>query len=90
MWVSLSRIEPIESRQKGAKVAGIVLMLAILAVLVEVHAALLRLAFEAQNLIKSPGVADPGKGKFVEFIFNNAKASMPAHSCCWSCPFSRA
>jgi hypothetical protein len=74
VWVSLSRIKPIETRQKGAKVAGIILMLAILAVLVEVHAALLRLAFEAQNLIKSPSVADPGTGKFVEFVFNNAKA----------------
>jgi hypothetical protein len=74
VWVSLSRIKPIESRQKGAKVAGVILMLAVLAVLIEVHAALLRLAFEAQNLIKSPSVADPGTGKFVEFIFNNAKA----------------
>ena len=74
VWVSLSRIKPIEKRQQGAIVAGIILLLAILAVLLEVHAALLRLAFEAQNLIKSPSVADPGGGKFVEFVFNNAKA----------------
>ena len=74
VWVSLSRIKPIESRRKGAVVAGLILMLAILAVLVEIHAALLRLAFEAQNLIKSPSVPDPGTGKFFEFVFNNAKA----------------
>jgi hypothetical protein len=74
VWVSLSRIKPIEMRQKGAKVAGIILLLAILAVLIEIHAALLRIAFEAQNLIKSPTATDPGTGKFVEFVFNNAKA----------------
>jgi hypothetical protein len=74
VWVSLSRIQPIAKRQNGAKVAGVILLLAILAVLIEMHAALLRLAFEAQNVIKSPSVADPGGSKFVEFVFNNAKA----------------
>lgn len=54
VWVSLSRIKPIEKRQNGAKVAGVILLLAILAVLTEMHAALLRLTFEAQNLIKTP------------------------------------
>ena len=47
---------------------------AILAVLIEIHAALLRLTFESQNLIKAPSVAVPGTGKFFEFVFNNAKA----------------
>jgi hypothetical protein len=74
VWVSLSPIKPIEQRQRGAKIAGIILVLAILAVLIEVHAALLRLAFESQNLIKAPSVAVPGTGKFFEFVFNNAKA----------------
>jgi hypothetical protein len=74
VWVSLSPIQPIEKRRNGAKVAGYILVAAILAVLVEAHAALLRLAFEAQNLIKTPSVADQGTGKFFEFVFNNAKA----------------
>ena len=74
VWVSLSPIKPIEQRQRGAKVAGIILVLAILAVLIEMHTALLRLAFELQNLIKAPSVAVPGTGKFFEFVFNNAKA----------------
>ena len=64
----------IEQRQRGAKVAGIILVVALLAVLIEIHAALLRLAFESQNLIKAPSVAVPGTGKFFEFVFNNAKA----------------
>jgi hypothetical protein len=72
--VSLSRIKPIEVRQKGAKYAGIIFGFALLVVLLEVHAALLRLAFEAQNLIKSPSASDPDTGKFFEFVFNNAKA----------------
>ena len=72
--VSVLRIKPIEERQEGAKRAGVVLGLALLVVFLEIHAALLQLAFESQNLIKSPGVADPGKGKFFEFVFNNAKA----------------
>ena len=74
VWVSLSPIKPIEQRQRGAKIAGYILVLAIVAVLIEVHAALLRLAFESQNLIKAPSVAVPDTGKFFEFIFNNAKA----------------
>jgi hypothetical protein len=74
VWVSLSPIKPIEQRQRGAKIAGIILVLAILAVLIEIHAALLRLTFESQNLIKAPSVAVPGTGKFFEFVFNNAKA----------------
>jgi hypothetical protein len=74
VWVSLSPIKPIEQRQQGAKIAGYILVLAIVAVLIEVHAALLRLAFESQNLIKAPSVAVPGTGKFFEFVFNNAKA----------------
>jgi hypothetical protein len=74
VWVSLSPIKPIEQRQRGAKIAGIILVLAILAVLIEIHAALLRLTFESQNLIKAPSVAAPGTGKFFEFVFNNAKA----------------
>jgi hypothetical protein len=74
VWVSLSPIKPIEKRRQGAKVAGIILVVAILAVLIEIHAALLRLAFESQNLIKAPSVAVPGTGKFFEFVFNNAKA----------------
>jgi hypothetical protein len=74
VWVSLSPIKPIEQRQRGAKVAGIILVVALLAVLIEVHAALLRLAFESQNLIKVPSAAAPGTGKFFEFVFNNAKA----------------
>jgi len=74
VWVSLSPIKPIEQRQRGAKVAGIILVVALLAVLIEIHAALLRLAFESQNLIKAPSVAVPGTGKFFEFVFNNAKA----------------
>ena len=74
VWVSLSRIKPIEERQKGAKIAGIILIAAILAVLLECHAALLRLAFEAENLIESPVAAAPVPGKFFDFIFNNAKA----------------
>src|SRR3954470_20172133 len=49
-------------------------MLAIVAVLIEIHAALLRLAFESQNLIRAPSVAVPGTGKFFEFVFSNAKA----------------
>ena len=74
VWVSLSPIKPIEQRQRGAKIAGIILVVALLAVLIEIHAALLRLAFESQNLIKAPSVAVPGTGKFFEFVFNNAKA----------------
>jgi hypothetical protein len=74
VWVSLSPIKPIEQRQRGAKVAGIILVVALVAVLIEIHAALLRLAFESQNLIKAPSVAAPGTGKFFEFVFNNAKA----------------
>lgn len=76
VWVSLSPIKPIEQRQRGAKIAGIILVLAILAVLLEVHAALLRLALESQNRIKSLGTtdADVAKGEFFAFVFNNAKA----------------
>jgi hypothetical protein len=74
VWVSLSPIKPIEQRQRGAKIAGVILVLAILAVLIEIHAALLRLTFESQNLIKAPSVAVPGTDKFFEFVFNNAKA----------------
>ena len=74
VWVSLSPIKPIKARQKGAKLAGAILIFATAGVFLEVHAALLRLAFESQNLIKSPGAADPGTGKFFEFMFNNAKA----------------
>jgi hypothetical protein len=74
VWVSLSPIKPIEQRQRAAKVAGIILVVALVAVLIEIHAALLRLAFESQNLIKAPSVAAPGTGKFFEFVFNNAKA----------------
>ena len=74
VWVSLSPIKPIEQRQRGAKVAGIIFVVALLAVLIEIHAALLRLAFKSQNLIKAPSVTVPGTGKFFEFVFNNAKA----------------
>ena len=64
VWVSLSPIKPIEQRQRGAKIAGVILVLAILAVLIEIHAALLRLTFESQNLIKAPSVAVPGTEVF--------------------------
>jgi hypothetical protein len=66
-------------------------VLAILAVLIEIHAALLRLAFESQNLIKAPSVAVPGTGKFFEFVSTTPRRSccMSARSSCWFCPFSR-
>ncbi len=71
--VSVFPIKPIGDRRKAAIFAGVIFALALLVIFLEVHAALLRLAFESQGLIKSPGPADPGKGKFFEFVFNKAK-----------------
>ena len=72
--VSLSRIQRIEVRRYGAKIASRILWIAILAILIEFHPVLLRLAFESQDLIKSSSAADPSTGKFFEFAFSNAKA----------------
>lgn len=74
VMVSLSRIKPIEVRQEGAKRAGIILGLALLVVFLEIHAALLRLGFESQGLIKSPAVAGAGSGEFLKYVFENAKS----------------
>ena len=79
VWVSLSPIKPIEARQKGAKLAGAILIFAIAGVFLEVHAALLRLAFESQNLIKSPGAAAR-----VRASFSSSYSTMPRRSCCMS------
>ena len=73
VWVSLSPIKPIEKRQQGAKVAGILLLLAIVAVLLEVHAELLRLAFVASGRIEPSGPTDPTTDTFFKFIFGHAK-----------------
>jgi hypothetical protein len=68
--VSIFSIKPIADRRKGAVIAGSIFALALIAILVEVNVALLRLAFESQGLIKSASAADAEKSKF----FENAKA----------------
>jgi hypothetical protein len=76
LWVSVSPIKPIETRQQGAKVAGMILALFLTVVLFEIHAALLQLAFESQNRIESSGIANANlsKGEFFHFVFDKATA----------------
>ena len=74
LLVSVMPIKPIAARQKSAKIAGGIFVLALAVIFLEVHAALLRLAFESQGLIKSAGPAGPIKSSFFEFVFNNGKA----------------
>lgn len=77
MLVSVIRIKPLAERRKSAKLAASIFVLALVAIFLEVHAALLELVFEQQQLIKTAGTAAAGKGSFFgffEFIFNNGKA----------------
>ncbi|WP_157676573.1 hypothetical protein [Afipia sp. GAS231] len=77
MLVSVMRIKPLAERRKSARLAASIFVLALVAIFLEVHAALLELVFESQQLIKTAGAGAAGKGSFFgffEFIFNNGKA----------------
>jgi hypothetical protein len=72
--VSVMEIKPIAERQKSARVAGGVFVLALAVVFLEVHAALLELAFESQKRIMAAGPAGPDKDSFFDAVFNYGKA----------------
>jgi hypothetical protein len=72
--VSVMEIKPIAERQKSARVAGGVFVLALGVVFLEVHAALLELAFESQKRIMAAGPAGPDKDSFFDAVFNYGKA----------------
>jgi hypothetical protein len=77
MLVSVMRIKPLAQRQKSARLAATIFVLALVAIFLEVHAALLELVFESQQLIKTAGATATDKGSFFgffEFIFNHGKA----------------
>jgi hypothetical protein len=72
--VSVLRIQPIGERRGGAKIAGWILFLILVASLVEFHAVLLRLVFEMEKLIKVPGEqASPGSVQVFEFLYRTAE-----------------
>ena len=62
--VSVMRIKPLAERQKSARCAATIFVLALVVIFLEVHAALLELVFELQQLIKTAGADAAGKGSF--------------------------
>lgn len=71
--VSVLPIKSLAVRQKGARLAGWIFAIAILALVVELHTVLLRLALEARGYITPTSTATPEKETFIDFIFSNAK-----------------
>ena len=67
--VSVLRIKPLNRRQRGARIASLILGLAVLASLIELHTVLLRLAFETVEHIKPQAEVPATGAKFFEFVF---------------------
>jgi hypothetical protein len=67
--VSVLRIKPLNKRQRGARIASLILGLAVLASLIELHTVLLRLAFETVEHIKPQAEVPATGAKFFEFVF---------------------
>jgi hypothetical protein len=73
--VSVLPIKPIAERQKAAMIAGVIFGLAFFVVLLEVHATLLRLVFEARGYIKPPEQAGAASGgDLLRFVFDHIKS----------------
>jgi hypothetical protein len=73
--VSVLPIAPLKDRQRPARIAGWIFFIAIMGVVLELHTALLRLAFENAKYIKyvGEGVAPPAEAQVFKYIYDYAK-----------------
>lgn len=71
--VSMLPIMSLETRRAAARFAGWVFAIAVVAVVVELHTILLRLAFEARGYLAPPAAAAPAKASFIDFIFTTTR-----------------